>query len=135
VFWLFGFWFFGISLCSPGCPRTHSVDQAGLELRNPPAFASRVLGLKARATTFWLHFVFVCLFVCLFVLFFQRISHHVALSAPSSALAQNCRFEPVLLARERERRKGQSNKIRHSTVKLGLKKEQNQPTNQPTKQH
>jgi hypothetical protein len=29
-----------ISLCSPGCPGTHSVDQAGLELRNPPASAS-----------------------------------------------------------------------------------------------
>ena len=29
----------------------HSVDQAGLELRNPPASASRVLGLKACATT------------------------------------------------------------------------------------
>jgi hypothetical protein len=40
-----------VSLCSPGCPGTHSVDQAGLELRNPPAFASRVLGLKACATT------------------------------------------------------------------------------------
>jgi hypothetical protein len=35
------------SLCSPGCPGTHSVDQAGLELRNPPASASQVLGLKA----------------------------------------------------------------------------------------
>jgi hypothetical protein len=23
----------------PGCPGTHSVDQASLELRNPPAFA------------------------------------------------------------------------------------------------
>jgi hypothetical protein len=30
---------------------THSVDQAGLELRNPPASASQVLGLKACATT------------------------------------------------------------------------------------
>jgi len=39
-----------VSLCSPGCPRTHSVDQAGLELRNPPASASRVLGLKTCAT-------------------------------------------------------------------------------------
>jgi hypothetical protein len=36
--------------CSPGCPGTHFVDQAGLELRNPPASASRVLGLKACAT-------------------------------------------------------------------------------------
>jgi hypothetical protein len=37
-----------VSLYSPGCPRTHSVDQAGL--RNPPASASQVLGLKACAT-------------------------------------------------------------------------------------
>jgi hypothetical protein len=40
-----------VSLYSPGCPGTHSVDQAGLELRNPPASASQVLGLKACATT------------------------------------------------------------------------------------
>ena len=32
-------------LCSPGCPGTHSVDQASLELRNLPASASRVLGI------------------------------------------------------------------------------------------
>ncbi|GAB1290706.1 Lysine-specific demethylase 7A [Apodemus speciosus] len=40
-----------VSLCSPGCPGTHCVDQAGLKLRNPPASASQVLGLKACATT------------------------------------------------------------------------------------
>jgi hypothetical protein len=57
VFWVFflgGGWFFfrdRVSLCSPGCPGTHSVDQAGLELRNLPTFASQVLGLKACATT------------------------------------------------------------------------------------
>jgi hypothetical protein len=39
-----------VSLCSPGCPGTHSVDQAGLVLRNPPASASQVLGLKACTT-------------------------------------------------------------------------------------
>jgi hypothetical protein len=39
-----------VSLYSPGCPGTHFVDQAGLELRNSPASASRVLGLKACAT-------------------------------------------------------------------------------------
>jgi hypothetical protein len=33
-----------VSLCSSGCPGTHSIDQAGLELRNPPASASQVLG-------------------------------------------------------------------------------------------
>jgi hypothetical protein len=38
-------------LYSPGCPGTHFVDQAGLELRNIPASASRVLELKACATT------------------------------------------------------------------------------------
>jgi hypothetical protein len=45
-----------ISLYSPGCPGTHFVDQAGLELRNPPASASQVLGLKACATTPSLNF-------------------------------------------------------------------------------
>jgi hypothetical protein len=40
----------GVSLCSPGCPGTHSVDQAGLKLRNPPASASRVLGSKVCAS-------------------------------------------------------------------------------------
>jgi hypothetical protein len=40
-----------VSLCSPGCPGTYSVDQAGLKLRNLPASASQVLGLKACATT------------------------------------------------------------------------------------
>jgi hypothetical protein len=39
-----------VSLCSPGCPGTHSVDQAGLELRIPPASAPQVLGSKACVT-------------------------------------------------------------------------------------
>jgi hypothetical protein len=49
---LFFFWFFRdrVSLYSLGCPGTHSVDQAGLKLRNLPASASQVLGLKACAT-------------------------------------------------------------------------------------
>jgi hypothetical protein len=62
VGFVFGFGFFvclffvfvfrdRVSLYSPGCPGTHSVDQAGLKLRNPPASASRVLGLKTWATT------------------------------------------------------------------------------------
>jgi hypothetical protein len=44
--WVFFFFFWGggvpdrVSLCSPGCPGTHFVDQAGLKLRNPPASAS-----------------------------------------------------------------------------------------------
>jgi hypothetical protein len=41
------------SLCSLGFPGTNSVDQAGLELRNPPVSASQVLGLKVCTTTAW----------------------------------------------------------------------------------
>jgi hypothetical protein len=61
-----GFWVFfspqdRVSLYISGCPGTHFVDQAGLELRNPPASASQVLGLKACATTaqLWVLFYFV----------------------------------------------------------------------------
>ena len=43
-----------LSLCTLGCPGTHSVDQADLKLRNPPASASQVLGLKVCTTTAWL---------------------------------------------------------------------------------
>ena len=54
-FLVFFFWilFFRdrFSLCSPGCPGTHSVDQVGLKLRNPPASVSQVLGLKLCTTT------------------------------------------------------------------------------------
>jgi hypothetical protein len=46
-----------VSLCSPGYPGTHSVAQAGLELRNPPASASQVLGLKVCGTTARLRFM------------------------------------------------------------------------------
>jgi hypothetical protein len=55
LFFFGGGWFLvfrdRVSLYSPGCPGTHFVDQTGLKLRNPPASASQVLGLKACATT------------------------------------------------------------------------------------
>lgn len=35
-----------VSLCSPRCPRTHSVNQAGDKLRDLPASAFQVLRLK-----------------------------------------------------------------------------------------
>jgi hypothetical protein len=60
-----------VSLYSPGCPGTHFVDQAGLELRNPPASASRVLGLKPCITTtsFFLAGCSLCLgsFLCFLI--------------------------------------------------------------------
>ena len=40
-----------VSLCNPGCPGTHSVDQAGFKLRNLPASAHQVLVLKVFATS------------------------------------------------------------------------------------
>lgn len=39
-----------VSLSSPGCPGSHSVDEAGFQLTRLPAW---VLGLKAYATTAW----------------------------------------------------------------------------------
>jgi hypothetical protein len=50
-FVLFCFFRDRVSLYSPGCPGTHFVDQAGLKLRNLPASASQVLGLKACTIT------------------------------------------------------------------------------------
>jgi hypothetical protein len=58
-----------VSLYSPGCPGTHFVDQAGLKLRNPPASASQVLGLKACATTAWLPLIIFILYVMLFAIY------------------------------------------------------------------
>ena len=40
-----------VSLHSSDCPGTHSTDQADLKLRDPPASASGVLGLKVCPTT------------------------------------------------------------------------------------
>jgi hypothetical protein len=61
-----------VSLCSPGYPGTHFIDQAGLELRNLPASASQVLGLKACATTPGSVFVLFCFVLFCFVLFCLR---------------------------------------------------------------
>ena len=49
-----------ISLYSPGCSGTHFVDEAGLELRDLPAFASRPQGLKLCATLFMNFFAALC---------------------------------------------------------------------------
>ena len=46
IFFLFFFSFRDrVSLCSPGCPGTYSVDQVGLALRNPPASVSQSAGI------------------------------------------------------------------------------------------
>jgi hypothetical protein len=49
---LYGFFKMGFPyVCNRGCPGTDFVNQAGLKLRNLPASASRVLGLKECAAT------------------------------------------------------------------------------------
>jgi hypothetical protein len=50
LFVCFVFWD-RVCLYNPGCPGTHFVDQAGLELRNLAASASQVLRLKVCTTT------------------------------------------------------------------------------------
>jgi hypothetical protein len=52
-----------VSLCSPGCPGTYSVEQGGLELRK--VTDSQVLTVRARATTtqFWFVFLYKVLFI------------------------------------------------------------------------
>jgi hypothetical protein len=63
-----------VSLCSPGCPGTHSADQAGLEL---PASAPPSTGIKKKkkkkkvcATTAcrdFLDFHFMCVFILMYI--------------------------------------------------------------------
>jgi hypothetical protein len=67
------FYFFRdrVSLCSLGCPGTHSVDQAGLELRD--ASASQVLRLKVCATMPGTHVSISVDTVIVLVLFVQPL--------------------------------------------------------------
>jgi hypothetical protein len=82
-FILFFFFWDRVSLCSPRCPGTHFVVQVGLELRNPPASASWVLGFKACTTTPG-QFILLTVEPSLqwttiyFALFFETGSHYVA---------------------------------------------------------
>jgi hypothetical protein len=100
-FFLFGFFQDRVSLYNPGCPGTHFVDQAGLELRNPPVSASQVLGLRACATTpspsglcdayIFLFFIIELLIASL------RISHHAPQyhSSPQFYLLSALAISPI----------------------------------------
>ena len=87
-----------VSLYSPGCPGTHFVDQAGLELRNPPAAsASRVLGLKACATmpglNLYFNFMFIvfCLHVRLYTTCMQcSNSPEQGVRSPGTGVTDGC---------------------------------------------
>jgi hypothetical protein len=77
LFFVFCFFRDRISLYSPDCPGTHSVDQAGLELRNLPASASQsqVLGLKVCTTTAWIFFFFLKIYF----IYVSTLSHQIPL--------------------------------------------------------
>jgi hypothetical protein len=70
----------------PGCPGTHSVDEAGLELRNLPASASQVLGLKVCTTTAQLLSSFFYFFL---ILGKQVETWHILLKSTTSELYSN----------------------------------------------
>jgi hypothetical protein len=75
-----------VSLCSSGYPGTHSVDQAGLELRNLPASASQVLGLKACATTaqlyityIYMHISIIYYIICIYYIYVHVYIYYILL--------------------------------------------------------
>jgi hypothetical protein len=90
-----------VSLYSPGCPVTYSVDQTGLELRNLPASASRVLGLKMCATIAWLCNTFKVLYkIFMFTLCVWVFCLHVCLCTvylPVALGGQSTALDPLEL--------------------------------------
>lgn len=64
------FYFWGrISLCSPGCPGSHYVDQAGLIETPGASFASLVLGSKVCTTTFGHFYIHTFIYLFIYSLF------------------------------------------------------------------
>jgi hypothetical protein len=78
-----------VSLCSPGCPETHFVDHAGLELRNLPASASWVLGLKACAMMPGYYFDSECFLTKISILF-TDLSMHSYMTTYTNILMTHC---------------------------------------------
>jgi hypothetical protein len=82
-----------VSLCSPGCPETHFVDQAGLELKSLPVSASQVLGLKVCATIARpivsyikiFHFPYQCPWI--YLSYYNNVQTMCILQTPSFAYA------------------------------------------------
>jgi hypothetical protein len=88
-----------VSLCSSGCPGTHSVDVTGLELKIHLPSASQVLGLKACATTpgcllFFLFLKNIYLFFIRYFLYIHIKCYPESSLYPPSALLP---YHPLLL--------------------------------------
>lgn len=54
----------GFLLCIFGCPKTNSVDQADLRLRDPSVSAFHMIGVKVCTIT---QFFVICMYVCMYV--------------------------------------------------------------------
>ena len=75
-----------VSLCRPSCPRTHSVDKAGLEIRDLSASAFQVLVLKSIATTACLPtHLKKYLFVYTYESMFESMCTYVLVTVPTNA--------------------------------------------------
>jgi hypothetical protein len=75
-----------VSLCSPGCPGTHSVVQAGLELRNLPASASRLNSLEKKSI---FNYVYVCVVLHILVQCAQRLREDIR--SPTAVAIGGCK--------------------------------------------
>ena len=97
----FGFFFPDrFSLYNPGCPGSHSVDQAGLKLKNSPASAFQVLGLQACATTARLKKVLTstsCLMLCLSIGRTHGKGHPLALNSETVSQKETCLYHMISL--------------------------------------
>ena len=75
-----------VSLCSLGCPGTHSVNQVGLKLKDLPASASQVLPLPGLPWIFWaaiprsLIYSGLCLIIlCLIIYWVYVLKYYIKL--------------------------------------------------------
>lgn len=62
----------GLTVCSSECPGTHSIDQVGLELRDPQVSAS--IDFSCWLWFFCFGFVFFCCFLGFFLFFVAQAS-------------------------------------------------------------
>ena len=86
-YFLFCFVLGRVSLCNSSCPKTLSIEQAGIELKNPPASISQVLELNMCTTTaLWLNISYGVRLDLELVFFLKIIFSHIKNSGLHSIL-------------------------------------------------
>ena len=74
---MIGFLRQGFSLCSPGCPGTHAVDQAGLKLRDSHLCLPSALHVYVHM---YIHVYMYKEYMCMYVLIRVRLGSSKSLS-------------------------------------------------------